>query len=526
MALANFARAVRTRFGLFLLLPVLFLFFYSRQLEGRSQEMDEGLADRASTVSSSTMTSIPKSATGKDREEGEQQIYDVIIVGAGLAGLSAARHLTKAGKAGKFIVLEAQDRVGGRTLDERTPANSAIEMGGQWLSPAHTEIMSLAKELGIDTFEVYDKGKSIFHKDGKNSLYTDIIPCGLLAKLDLWMTTRKLNQMAKSVSAFEPWEGEKAVKYDQLSIGAWLESKMRTRQGKLLMAVAVQAVYGESGRLVSLLDLLSSISGAGGDINELLDDSQSIRFKSGPQSVSQAMARELSKGTIHFNEKLRIVEEDGDVYTLSTDSQTYRCRKVILSMPRVMLGKIQFNPALPSMSSQFLQHQPMGSVIKINVVYKTPFWREAGLTGAVVCSDADSPIQITYDNSPETSSEGVLITFISGNEGREHFDTPMEERKQIVLKYLVAFFGEEAGRPIAYHDKVWAADEMALGAYGSYFPPGVLTAFKSATQVNRIGDIIFAGDGTSEQWQGYMEGAVCSGKRAAQDSYDGHLQVD
>ena len=162
----------------------------------------------------------------------------------------------------------------------------------------------------------------------------------------------------------------------------------------------------------------------------------------------------------------------------------------------------------------------MGSVIKINVIYSRPFWRDAGLNGAVVCPDADSPIQITYDNSPITSSEGVIVTFISGQYGRKHFSSTSEHRKQLVLARLVAFFGAEAANPIAYHDTVWAANELALGAYGSYNPPGVLTAFKDALSCTKVGPICFAGDGTSEKWQGYMEGAICSGQRAAREACD------
>jgi monoamine oxidase len=480
---------------------------------------DVSAGDDEDTLASSSK-SMKLDAMTSAMNQGQEDLYDVIIVGAGLSGLSAARQLMTAKEKKNFIILEARDRVGGRTLDFKTPAGSCIEMGGQWISPAHSEILSLAKELQIPTFKVYDQGKSILHKSGKNLLYTEIIPCGILAKLDLWMTTKKLNRMAKSISDMNPWEGDNAAKYDQTSIAGWMESNMHTRQGKSLMAVAIQAVYGESGQLISLLDLLSSITGAGGDINEIIDDAQSMRFSYGPQSVSQGMQKTMPKESIHFNQTVRLVEDDGKIITISTDDQVYRCKKVIMTMPRVLLSKVQFKPALPSISSQFLQHQPMGSVIKINVVYNRPFWRNSGLTGAVICGDKDSPIQITYDNSPEISKEGVLVTFISGNEGRYHFDSSIEDRKRIVLESLVAFFGQEASQPIAYHDKVWAADEMALGAYGSFYPPGVLTAFKSATHITKIGNVYLAGDGISGAWQGYMEGAVRSGKRAAQDVYN------
>ncbi|UZJ55731.1 hypothetical protein CBS101457_005051 [Exobasidium rhododendri] len=473
--------------------------------------------DSAETLHSSSVNAVPSSTRKEEEKEHEERVWDVVIVGAGLAGLSAARALCQAGRGGDFIIVEAQDRVGGRTLDEKTPTGWPVEMGGQWISPGHDEVLALARELQLPTFKVYDQGKSIYHKAGKNTLYDEIIPCGLFAKLDLYFGTKKLNRMAKNVPALEPWSSSKATKYDQQSIGSWTEANMHTREGKDLINVAVQAVYGETASLISLLDLLSSIASAGGDINAILDDAQSLRFVDGPQSLSRKMAEALRSGSIQYNQLVRSIQQEGDADEIhvTTDTRTFRCKKVICTMPRAVLSRVAFKPALPTKAQQLLQHQPMGSVIKINVVYSRPFWRERGLSGAVVCADKDSPIQITYDNSPASGEQGVIVTFMSGLDGRNHYDESADVRRRIVVQKLVEFFGSEAGFPIAYHDKVWAAEETALGAYGSYNPPGVLTAFQQDTQTSQAGNIFFAGDGISEAWQGYMEGAVNSGKRAA-----------
>lgn len=471
-------------------------------------------AERSSTEGSdvSQFSRLPK-VVGK-----EDDILDVVIVGAGLAGLAAARTLLTLGRE-RFIILEGRNRVGGRTLDVPTPSGAMVEMGGQWVGPDHTEIISLAKSLDLPLFNTYEEGQSVYHKNGRNKLYVDTIPCGLLSKIDLFLATKALNRLARPVPSSKPWTAKDAVKLDQQSVGAWIEVNLRTREGKTLLGLAIQAVYGEGGELISLLDLLSSITGAGGDINEILGDAQSMRFVHGPQSLSNAMAKDLDKGALHFNEHVRAVRsvEDGLV-RVTTEDNTYLCRRIILTMPRVLVTRVHFEPLLPANAMQLLQHQPMGSVIKINVVYAKPFWRERGLSGVVVCSDVDSPIQITYDNSPDSGAEGVIVTFMSGRYARDNFEQSPAMRRQKVLEKLVEFFGTEAADPIGYEDKVWAADDMALGAYGSFNPPGVLTAFRETTLCTRYGRIHFAGDGVGDAWQGYMEGALRSGRRAAQEA--------
>ena len=156
----------------------------------------------------------------------------------------------------------------------------------------------------------------------------------------------------------------------------------------------------------------------------------------------------------------------------------------------------------------------MGSVIKMNIRYDRPFWRESGLAGNVI--SFDDPLTVAIDNTPHGSHHGVLAGFLEGVHARRLGMLPAEERRAIVLDCLVRWLGPEAGEPLEYHEKDWAAEEYSRGCYGGRFGTGVWTAFGPAL-AEPVGVIHWAGTETAAIWNGYMDGAVRSGYRAADE---------
>jgi monoamine oxidase len=183
-----------------------------------------------------------------------------------------------------------------------------------------------------------------------------------------------------------------------------------------------------------------------------------------------------------------------------------------------VIGSIPFKPQLPPAYDQILQRQPMGSVIKVNAIYDAPFWRGDGLNGSVVSSQG--PIEIVYDNSPPDGRPGVLVGFMEGNQGRALYGASAAARRAAALDCFARYFGERARHPRSYVDMVWARERYTRGAYGSFNPPGVLTSLGAAA-AGPVGAIHFAGDGTSPEWPGYMDGAIRSGERAAREALAG-----
>jgi monoamine oxidase len=266
--------------------------------------------------------------------------------------------------------------------------------------------------------------------------------------------------------------------------------------------------------MISLLDLLAAIQGVGGDFNTLIGSAQSTRFVGGPQQLSKGLAAKL-QASVRFGQPVTDVHWGPNGATLVTPSDRFRARRVILTPPKPVIGALHFHPPLPAMLDQVLQRQPMGSVIKINAVYPTPFWRAQGLSGAAVSTVG--PVEVTYDNSPPSGKPGVLVGFMEGSAGRPYYTRTPAQRRADALACFARYFGDAARSPIAYHDMVWATEPYTRGAYGTYNTPGVLTAFREATGAEPAGCLHFAGDGTSALWPGYMDGAIRSGERAADE---------
>ncbi|HEY8638385.1 MAG TPA: flavin monoamine oxidase family protein [Solirubrobacteraceae bacterium] len=450
---------------------------------------------------------------------------DVIVVGAGLAGLNAARQVVAKGRSA--YVVEARDRVGGRTLNADLGGGKVVERGGQWVGPTQDRLFALASELGIGTFKTYNDGNGVLVYKGTKQTFSTTGPLGPIPPVpdglvDAELLIQRLDQMATEIDTKAPWKAAKAAEYDSQTFETWKQANTTTEGGRYLTDLAFTSVFAAEPRDVSLLFTLFYIAAAGnasnvGTFDRLINTAggaQESRFVGGSQLVSIRMAAQLSKRVVLRAPVRRIVTSPGGV-TVTTDRGTFRGKQVIVAIPPSLAGRIDYQPLLPASRDQLTQRMPMGTVIKVEAVYDKPFWRDDGLAG-YTNADTD-PVRLTYDNSPPDGSPGVLLGFIEGHAGRVWGRRSPADRRAAVLDNFATFYGEKARNPTRYIETLWADEEWSRGCYGAYTPPGVLLDFGEYLRAP-VGRIKWAGTETADYWVGYMDGALRSGERAAAEA--------
>ncbi|MEA2347814.1 MAG: monoamine oxidase [Thermoleophilaceae bacterium] len=447
---------------------------------------------------------------------GEAKV-DVAVIGAGLAGLTAARELRKAGRS--VVVLEARDRVGGRLLNEPLGNGEVVEVGGQWIGPTQDRIAELAKELGIETFPTYSTGKHVIEFEGKLIRHTGTIPrISGRALMDLARAQRKLDAMARQVPLEAPWQAAKATEWDAQTFWSWMRANLFTKGAWSLVQLAVEAVFAAQPEDLSLLHVLFYIHSAGG-FDKLVDTeggAQQDRFVGGSQLVAERMAEELGRLVVLEAPVRRIAQSETGA-RVTAEGMFVRARRVIVALPPTLCGRLVYDPPLPGFRDQLTQRMPQGAVIKCMAVYNEPFWRGDGLTGQAT-SDT-GPLKLTFDNSPPSGSPGVLLGFLEGRQARLLGREPVALRREVVLDCLSRYFGPRALEPVDYIERSWADEEFTRGCYGCYMPPGAWTGFGTALR-DPVGRLHWAGAETATVWSGYMDGAVQSGQRAAREVID------
>ena len=456
------------------------------------------------------------------RQQGEPA--DVVVVGAGYAGLAAALRLVERGL--DVVVLEASTRVGGRVLSERRGSGTVVDHGGQWVGPTQKHLRALAERFDCRTFPTWETGQHIevWH-DGSRVGYAGAAPASGPGIAEYVRITELLDELALTVDPDRPWQTPGFAEWDAQSAEAFFRTQTGDADALVRLALAVQGVWCAEPREISFFHVLFYIRAAGGyeQLMETRDCAQDRRFTEGAAGPARAVAALLGD-RIRLGEQVQSLEQvdgdgDGDgvrVRVRTAGGTVVEARRAVVALPPSAARGIAFAPALPPARSGWIGHSPMGRVAKVHAVYPEPFWRAEGLSG-IATLYGELPVGVVFDNSPEDASAGVLVAFVYGDRAADWSALDAGQRRAGVLDCLRAVVGDRAAQPVDYTETVWHQDEFARGGYAAFLAPGGWSGHGEHGWREPTGAVHWAGTETAAVWNGYIDGAIGSGYRAADE---------
>ncbi|WP_342262714.1 MULTISPECIES: flavin monoamine oxidase family protein [unclassified Spiroplasma] len=438
-----------------------------------------------------------------------QTKYDVIIIGAGFSGLAAALRL-KPYKL-KVLILEADDDIGGRSWNKVLDDGTIVELGGQWVGWQHQRMLSFINKYKLQKYTTppFPEGKTLFQYNGK---IIDEFP------EEAMLLVNNFDNLTKEIDLEKPWMHPNAKLWDNITFEHWLEMQDATVDAKKMVGriIAGGLLSRDTSHISMLQALFYVASNAGFDVATSSEKgAQHYRVIGGSYKIARKMVSDLKGTDIILNEPVTVINYDQECATvLSMNNNVYQGKYLIIAIPPVLASKIHYHPSLGSQYYGLLQNFPGGDALKVHFVYERPFWIEDNNSGNVYLQEGW--LTEVTDNTTPSDPHAILTGFIYGNKKRELIQKDLEERKKLLLNELALFFGEEAKNILQYIEYDWLNSPWTGGCFSGSLRIGCWTSYGPYLR-RPIGAIHWASTELSIHFNGYFEGAVLSGERAADE---------
>ena len=446
---------------------------------------------------------------------------DVVIVGAGLSGLTAARDVLAAGY--EPLILEADQRVGGRILTEDV-GGVPLELGAQWIGDTHDRMAALASELGVGIYPQFEDGDTSYEFAGE-VLRERAFRAKYASELSgVERVLRTLDQMAETVPVDAPWLAPEADAWDRVTAGQWYDSQGLSQVARTLLEICTVGILAVPTVEVSLLCLLFNVAVCGVTADLLAESeggAQTRRFVGGTSQIPLRLAAALGDRVLLESPVLTIDYTEDRVMVTCRGGLAAAGRQVIVALSPALAGRIMYDPPLPGVRDQLTQRMPHASAHKMFAIYDEPFWRADGLNGQLISEVG--PARMSNDSClpDEAGGPGIILAFLEGESARVAERWPAEQRHSALRAELGRHFGHRAAQPRRIVERGWADREWTRGCYNSNTGPCGLLHFGAALS-QPIGPVKWAATETATAWSGYMEGAVEAGRRAAREAIEGN----
>jgi monoamine oxidase len=442
------------------------------------------------------------------------EAVDVAVVGAGLSGLSAARRLRAAGRS--VVVLEARDRVGGKMRTDTVGGHHA-DLGAHWIGPGQNRIAALARELGVRTEPQRLEGRSVLVSRGRRRTFRGSLPpLSPLSLAELGIAQLRLDRLRRRVPLEEPWTLAGVTDWDAQTVAAFGRRHLRTSGARLFLNLATELVFGAEPEELSLLYFLFYLQSGGGltSLTEFEGGAQQDHFVGGSQQLCDRLAERL-EGAVRLGTSVVAVQQDSDTLLLRTDGgAVLEARHAIVAVSPALAGRWHWARPLPADRDALAQRMPMGAYMKVVVAYETAWWRDANLSG-IAYADA-GPVQMVVDASSAGGGGGLLACFITGAAVERYGRLELGARRATVRETLARMFGQRAGSWTEYAECDWTAEPYSGGGPVGLMGPGTLGRYGHVLR-RPEGLVHWAGTDTATVWNGYMDGAIQAGERAADE---------